>query len=341
MPVEPVTPARTRNRDDNAAHRILNLLFMLNISRTPLSTEQIIDADELGYTSSNRDSSLKKFRRDREKLAEHGIVIREIREDGARETESSRWAIDRKATQADLGLILQEDAEALIDAIDEHLERSDIPYRAALERIRRKVSQGAGVLPRAAEIPSDRGGQGAANPALKVIWTAFSLRQKLPLVYRDAKGRESRRTVSIFGIFTLEGNCYFVGDDGTGSCKTFRADRVTRTLLPRGTYRIPPDFDVCDYLFLPFDFAPGDGVVATFRFDRLATDEEIRMVTRGRGALERSGEETRWRVQARSLTAAAAWALSHQTPLRIVPEGPRELIDAWDELISQAVTKHE
>ena len=64
---------------NETALRILNLLFILNASSVPLTTEQIISDADVGYGSANRASDLKKFKRDREKLAERGVIVKEIR----------------------------------------------------------------------------------------------------------------------------------------------------------------------------------------------------------------------------------------------------------------------
>ena len=81
---------------DKTAQRILNLFFVLNSSPEPLTTEQIVLDSDLGYGSGNIDSDKRKFRRDRDKLLERGIVIREVRAAGAQETEESAWTIDHR-----------------------------------------------------------------------------------------------------------------------------------------------------------------------------------------------------------------------------------------------------
>ena len=113
---------------NETALRILNLLFILNSSSVPLSTEQIVSDVDLGYGSGNRASDLKKFRRDREKLAERGIAVKEIKPTGGRASEESLWTIDRASSFAAVGAITRDDADALMRAVDECLSRSDIPF---------------------------------------------------------------------------------------------------------------------------------------------------------------------------------------------------------------------
>ncbi len=68
---------------DKTAQRILNLFFVLNSSPEAVTTEQIVADSDLGYGSGNIESDKRKFRRDREKLLERGIVIKEVRTPGA------------------------------------------------------------------------------------------------------------------------------------------------------------------------------------------------------------------------------------------------------------------
>ena len=98
MDIDSFTESLQQEDLNETALRVLNLLFILNASATPLSTEQILQDSDLGYGSANRASDLKKFKRDREKLAEHGVSIVEVRPAGAKQTEESLWTIDRANT---------------------------------------------------------------------------------------------------------------------------------------------------------------------------------------------------------------------------------------------------
>ena len=69
---------------DTSAQRLLNLFFIFNASTRALSTEEIVSDSDLGYGSPQRDSDLRKFRRDRAKLAEQGIQIVEAKPLGRR-----------------------------------------------------------------------------------------------------------------------------------------------------------------------------------------------------------------------------------------------------------------
>ena len=90
---------------DTSAQRLLNLFFIFNASTRALSTEEIVSDSDLGYGSPQRDSDLRKFRRDRAKLAEQGIQIVEAKPLGAAESEESYWKLDRENTFATGGIV--------------------------------------------------------------------------------------------------------------------------------------------------------------------------------------------------------------------------------------------
>ena len=125
---------------DKTAQRILNLFFVLNSSPEPLTTEQIVLDSDLGYGSGNIDSDKRKFRRDRDKLLERGILIKEVRPTGAQETEESSWTIDREHTFAAGGLITADDADILLNAIDQTLAAGSSTFAAPLADIRSKIA---------------------------------------------------------------------------------------------------------------------------------------------------------------------------------------------------------
>ena len=141
---------------DKTAQRILNLFFVLNSSPEPLTTEQIVLDSDLGYGSGNIDSDKRKFRRDRDKLLERGIVIREVRAAGAQETEESAWTIDREHTFAAGGLITADDADILLNAIDQTLAAGSSTFAAPLADIRSKIAYLTGMSTRGTDPPLSR-----------------------------------------------------------------------------------------------------------------------------------------------------------------------------------------
>lgn len=324
---------------NETALRILNLLFILNSSSVPLSTEQIVSDVDLGYGSGNRASDLKKFRRDREKLAERGIAVKEIKPTGGRASEESLWTIDRASSFAAVGAITRDDADALMRAVDECLSRSDIPFRQALLDIKHRLDAMSSPTARGAQAAVDDGWHEPSR-AEDAMWTAFSLKRKIRFVYRDAKGAESQRTLEIWGIFMQEGHSYYVGlDEQTGSVRTFRSDRIVRAWRPAGHYTVPGWFDVRDYLFLPFDLGGGMSELATFTFPRDMGAAELRALTKGRGSVVRTDTEIRWSIKVRNMREAARFCLAH-AHRGMRPFAPGKLVHAWKDLMEKAVEAH-
>ncbi len=334
--------------EDASAQRLLNLFFIFNTATRPLSTEEIVSDSDLGYGSAKgttqRESDVRKFRRDRQKLAEQGIHIVEANPLGAAETEESYWKLDRAHTFAAGGVVTADDAETLAHAIDEYLSHTATPLARPLQSVRNKALELAGKTPSEQhKRQSNSTDEQYAVPQalLDAIWTAFATRQKLTLSYTNAQGEPSKRTVAIYGIFTHEGVTYITGlDSATETVRTFRADRIAKAWRPSGSYRIPPDFDVRDRVFLPFDFGDEPAFVATFSLPGGTTEAQVQGITRGRGSCTTASDGSfTWNVTVHDSHAAASFALAHaREGLR--PRAPQALVDAWNNTIDRAVIAH-
>ena len=318
---------------DKTAQRILNLFFVLNSSPEPLTTEQIVLDSDLGYGSGNIDSDKRKFRRDRDKLLERGIVIREVRAAGAQETEESAWTIDREHTFAAGGLITADDADILLDAIDQTLATGSSAFATPLADIRSKIAYLAGTST-TGEPPAHR------TPTVDAVWTAFAERCALRFLYQNSRGVQKERTVCVYGMFEREGTAYFCGlDNATDEIRTFRCDRIVRAWRPSKAYSIPADFNLNDRLFFSFDFADRDPVAATFSFAPQAQADMVSGLTRGRGELARTAEGWTWTIGVRDLDAAASFCMEHAMD-GMRPVAPKELKQAWNRLIERTVHEH-
>ena len=318
---------------DKTAQRILNLFFVLNSSPEPLTTEQIVLDSDLGYGSGNIDSDKRKFRRDREKLLERGITIKEVRAAGAQETEESAWTIDREHTFAAGGLITADDADILLDAIDQTLATGSAAFATPLADIRSKIAYLTGAST-AEEPPARR------SPAVDAVWSAFAERCALRFLYQNGRGEQKERTVCVYGMFEHEGVAYFCGlDNATDEIRTFRCDRIVRAWRPSKAYSIPADFNLNDRLFFEFDFADCKPVMATFSFGPQAQADMVSGLTRGRGELTHTEEGWTWTVGVRDLNAAASFCMEHAMD-GMRPVAPDALKLAWNHLIERTVHEH-
>ena len=318
---------------DKTAQRILNGFFVLIFSHEPLTTEQIVLVSDLGYGSGNIDSDKRKFRRDREKLLERGITIKEVRTAGAQETEESAWTIDREHTFAAGGLITADDADILLDAIDQTLATGSSAFATPLADIRFKIAYLAGTST-TGEPPAHR------SPTVDAVWTAFAERCALRFLYQNSRGEQKERTVCVYGMFEREGTAYFCGlDNATDEIRTFRCDRIVRAWRPSKAYSIPADFNLNDRLFFSFDFADRDPVAATFSFAPQAQADMVSGLPRGRGELAHTEEAWTWTIGVRDLDAAASFCMEHAMD-GMRPVAPKELKQAWNRLIERTVHEH-
>ena len=321
---------------DETAQRILNLLFILNSATRPLTTTEIISDSDLGYGSDNVDSDKKKFRRDREKLREQGIFVNEIKPSGASENEESRWALNRDDTFAARSLVSPQDIDILLQAIDAELQRPEGALSQPLLAIRAKIARCAN---RTIDAPAN---VHTASPVEEAVWTAFSLRRKLTVLYTNAAGEERKRTIAIYGMFTREGIAYVTGlDDATNEVRTFRIDRIRKAWRPKGSYTIPATFNIRDFMFLEFDFGAHESTDVTFVFPDTLAQTEIQSITYNRGQLSRADDGTHhWTIAAKDIYAAVRFGLAHASR-GMRPLAPQALVDAWNDTLLQVVSAHE
>ncbi|MFR7797821.1 MAG: hypothetical protein ACLU37_06715 [Collinsella sp.] len=243
---------------DKTAQRILNLFFVLNSSPEPLTTEQIVLDSDLGYGSGNIDSDKRKFRRDRDKLLERGILIKEVRR---------RCAGDR-------GKLVDNRPRAHVCCRRPHHRRR---RRYPTQRHRPDASGRLFHLCRAAcryslqiayltgrttvdEVPIRR------SPTVDAVWSAFAERCALRFLYQNGRGEQKERTVCVYGMFEREGGRTSAASTMSPTTSEHSAATVSFAHGAFEAYAIPADFNLNDYLFFEFDFADRPPVAATFSF---------------------------------------------------------------------------
>ena len=326
-------------RTDDTAHRLMSLFFMFHVATRPLSTEEVVAEADAGYGSGNADSDGRKFRRDRETLAQHGIFIEEIHPDGTHEAETAQWQLNRERTYAARGGISADDASVALAAIDQTFSLSAAnPARWPLLRAYLKLAEAAGVTGLPTSVHHT-----AYNPTMQTIWSAFTARRPVKMTYVNAHGERRERIFETYGTLLRGTHSYLVGRDRpSGEIRTFRCDRIERAKrLPEreGTYEIPTDFAVRTYQFLPFDFANNPPIPATFTIPAAVDVHELELLTQGRGKLDRASDMATWHIEVRDVHAAAVFALEHAS-LGMRPVAPSELVQSWRDLITATSAKH-
>lgn len=348
--------ARARNEAASAAGRAANLLYALASSGRPLATSEIITDSDLGYGSGNKASDQRKFRRDRESLAQAGCIVKEIRPREAAADEESLWEIDQERTGITIPDTALDELLAALRAVDIHLTRSNVPYRQELLQVRAKLEQIAisrfGVDPRdlraAASTPTED-----LTPAEKrtllirdALWSAFAWKRTAAFAYRKPDGSRKLRHVKIYGFFTEEGVSYLSGADADREgepVRTFRLDRVDRVAAPGKPYTVPASFCIADQRFFIFDFdREGDGAhreTVEIFLPASLTESEVRTFTHETGTLGSTEGGQIWSVPVRDTRKAAAYCLAHAR-LGVRPCGPRSFVDIWKTMIREAVDGH-
>lgn len=314
---------------------------MLNVAAAPLSTTRIIEDADAGYGSKNRESDKKKFTRDRERLAGHGICIREVRAEGASETEESFWELDRERTYARLDELSTEELEEVLRASGAYSLNQLWVSNRSLSTLQAGLA--AELSARCNGYRPQSSSPAAQNdPVLAKLWECYQDRSRVRIGYVNAQGAEREHELDIYGFFPLGGHEYLVGSNPKVSHPlTYRIDRIGSLKVLKETYEIPSSFNIAEYIFLPFDFSAARPVEAAFRFPAGISEYELDALTHERGALERAedGESWLWRVEVRDLDAAASLALDNAT-LGMRPCSPPELVESWTSQIRKAVGAH-
>lgn len=337
------------SRDERTIRRLLNLLFALHIARSPLSTEDIISNPEIGYTGSTYESNVRAFNRDRKTLSGHGVFIQEDRRDAGAKNEQRFWSLNRTSTHSLPDFITRYDAEAALAAIDQVFSLQNAnPAQWALRSARMKLCEIAEVdeAPGNPVSPCPQNAIDAAqHSALQAIWSSFNDRRTAHFAYRDRAGRECSHDVDLYGMFMRGTASYVVGlDHEANAVRTFRTDRIASAKAGAASskpYRIPDDFDIEAFQFLPFDFSANDPVAASFLFPQGMGEDELMAVTKGRGNIEqRQDGSLVWSIDVHDLDAASAFALEHAAcGMRAL--GPDELTSRIRNNILKAVSAHE
>lgn len=327
---------------NRTAQRVLDLFINLNVASAPLSTSQIIGNADLGYRSKNEDSAKKQFKRDRETLLSHGIVIAEVPPASGNEADESSWTIDHEHTDAKLSDLSTDELEQILSTSVRYDQNLLWTGNHALQELRSRVQtelsrRRGDPFPQVIDAPPST----AEGRTIDRLWSCFEDHNRVRFSYQNARGQSREHEIDIYGFFTLEGHVYLVGySPAHDATLTFRTDRVTNPKRLKDAYTIPGTFSIEDYLFLPFDFSRNDPVMSMFSFSPTVGSSELQALSQGRGTLERNDEGWTWTVPVRDLEAAASFALENAS-IGMRPVEPMQLVSAWNTLIRKAVDVHE
>lgn len=312
------------NEDDLKATRLASLAALFMTSPGPHATNTLLDACYAEIE--NRDSALKALRRDLPDLAKIGIVV----EEGPRKGRQKTWVANTEASFARGAELNARDAIALSIACQPVLDAPGFPLADELKFALAKIDRAFG----STSVPY-RPEQRSAGPEAAAIKRAVDECLALDVIYADAQGNETDRTVEPYGAFSLRGRGYLVGrisrGRGEGEVRTLRLDRIRSIRIDESArFEAPRGFSIEDWKVLPFQIGPATCNALIFvPEDEVSALEVARM---GKGRLEAYDGGRLWRVEISDVEACARWSAAHG----LRPRAPESLVGAWHSILEEA-----
>ena len=310
------------SEDDKSARRVLSVAIAFINATRPLSTTEV--KRDL-YHDLGDDAFRKAFARDRERLAAAGLVLRR----GPRMDNEVSWETDEESSFARESLLTRQDALMLDLLLLPLATDPSFPYardlRMALSKIDRSFDGSSTVsIPQSAR---------RRDSHLTNAEECLARRQVIRMTYERADGTVTDRDVAPYGIFSLNGNNYLVAARLEGKTlqdpHTYNLSRVHKLqAVKRRTYEVPDDFDVRDFIRLPFQIGP---TATTVEFAVPADIlHEFRPRVAGHGTWTQCGSEARFVADCSDISVASAWAVAEG----VIPIRPHALVEAWRDLLS-------
>ena len=236
---------REPTEDDKTARRILALAIGLINSRRPLTSTEI---HREFYPSNMSDATFRKtFLRDRGRLAMAGLVLR----NGKRVDDVQTWEVDADSSFVSDNHLTTEDALMLDILLLPLASDSSYPYARDLRLALAKIDRSFDGTSEAAIPPEAR----KRNNNISRLEDCMSAGHAAKIGYQRADGTVVQRIVKPYGFFFLQPNTYMVAarTDVDEPPHTYRLDRVMRVIeQPKVSFVRPADFDVRDFIMLPF-----------------------------------------------------------------------------------------
>lgn len=309
------------SEDDKSARRVLSVAIAFINATRPLSTTEV--KRDL-YSELGDGAFRKAFTRDRERLATAGLVIRK----GPRLDDEVTWETDEESSFARESLLTYQDALTLDLLLLPLASDPSFPYardlRMALSKIDRSFDGSSTI-----SIPATARQRDAH---LTNAEDCLAKRQVVRMTYERANGTVTDREVAPYGLFSLNSSIYLVAarlEDGIlQEPHTYNLARVRKMQAVRGrTYEVPDDFDVRDFIRLPFQLGPATALAEfVIPSDVL---REVRPRVAGHGTWTRHGDEARFCADCADISVAASWAVAEGA----IPVNPPALVEAWHDLL--------
>lgn len=246
--------------DERTARRVLAIAIAFTNARRALSMPEL----HREFYPDMSDATFRRvFLRDRERLAMAGMLL----QSGPTMDGYASWRIDEEASFINENPLSQEDALLLDFMLLPLASDPSFPYSRDLRHALTKIDRSFDGSSRAAIPPEAR----KRNNNISRLEDCLTAHHPASVSYTKADGTDTQRILAPYGFFFLNGSTYMVAarldDDAsiTEPPHTYNLDRVsTVKVLVRKTYERPLDFDIRDYIKLPFQMGPSH-YLATFR----------------------------------------------------------------------------
>ncbi|MGN0286585.1 MAG: helix-turn-helix transcriptional regulator [Atopobiaceae bacterium] len=308
--------------NDTEAERLLSIALEFENASAPLSSDYV---RRNFYANIQSDESARKaFMRDRQKLVLCGVVISLVSKEGT----NSGWAINTEATFANPCALGAKEALTIDLACAPLASDPSFPYASDLRQALAKIDRtfDAQTPVRLTKVDSSR------PSTLPTLEQAASQHTGVQVTYQKADGSTVRRTLGVLGFYPLRGNTYVVAtnlDKGCIDPHVYNSSRIRAAKIQKTTtYEVPDDFDIRDYIRLPFQLGPRR---YTARFSVPSDDQwSLRVTSRGQGTFSTTKDfGLVWDVDVSSTSDAASWAISQG----IRPVLPQELVADYRSLL--------
>ena len=297
---------REPTEDEKSARRVLALAIGFINAHRPLTSTEIhrefypVDMGEATFR--------KTFLRDRKRLASAGLILR----NGKKVDDFQTWEVDAESSFVSENRLTTEDALMLDILLLPLASDSSYPYARDLRLALAKIDRSFDGTSEAVIPPDAR----RRNANISRLEDCMSAGHAAKIGYRRADGSTLQRIVEPYGFFFLHSNTYMVAaktnvDDPP---HTYRLDRVTSVVeQPKIKYTRPGDFDVRDFILLPFQigdriydatFATSDNTV----IHEYVCDEDLAAtwaITQGHRPLEPSSLVRAWRAKLQRITGGS------------------------------------
>lgn len=317
-----------------AVERLVNLAFFLAATSGPVGAERI-RTEIVGYPEGQDEAAfLRMFERDKDDLRGMGLVIES--------TAEGEYRLDTDRTFV-TGLELTVEEETVLKATATVLLKDpSFPFASDLRYALAKVSgESEGEIPATALLADESPEtQGSVVSTLASASAAF---KRVTFDYTNAAGRTASHTVEPYGLFLHAGRWYLVGrDTDRDETRVYAAARMGRTATNKARPRTPDferpdDFDVAEYIGLPFQYGPGAPFEAVVRFGP-SVAWRVPALTGGAGTVHLERDSLVWRITARDERRLAGWVTANGPGISI--ESPASAVDLMRTGLHAVVARH-